>query len=39
MIDDIYLKNEIEKIKIDDKDDTSYLNQKIEMQIQNLIII
>ena len=36
MIDDIYLKNEIEKMKIDDRDDTSYLNQKIEMRIHTV---
>ena len=36
MIDDIYLKNEIEKIKIDNQDDTSYLNQKIEMRIHTV---
>ena len=36
MIDDIYLRNEIEKLKMDNKDDTSYLNQKIEMQIHTV---
>jgi len=36
MIDNIYLKNEIEKIKIDDRDDTDYLDQKIEMQIHTI---
>ena len=36
MIDNIYLKNEIEKIKIDNKEDTSYLDQKIEMHIHTI---
>ena len=36
MIDDIYLRNEIEKMKIDNRDDTSYLNQKIEMRIHTV---
>ena len=36
MIDDIYLKNQIEKIKMDNKDDTSYLNQNIEMKIHTV---
>ena len=36
MIDDIYLRNEIEKLKMDNKEDTGYLNQKIEMQIHTV---
>ena len=36
MIDDIYLRNEVEKLKMDNNDDTSYLNQKIEMHIHTI---
>ena len=38
MINNIYLKNENEKIKLDNRDDTSYLDQKIEMHIHTITL-
>ena len=38
MIDDIYVRNDDERIKIDDPDNRSYLDQKIEMEIHTISI-